>query len=57
MRNRFPAPAQGDAGARRVTAMIADSAGVAALLARSDFLATFPALLLACDMKPRACVT
>lgn len=51
MRNPFPAPAQGDAGARRVTAMIGDSAGVASLLARSDFLATFPALLLAWDME------
>lgn len=30
--------------------MIGDSAGVASLLAKSDFLATFPAMMLAFDM-------
>lgn len=52
MRNPFPAPSPGEAGGRRVSAMIGDSAGVASLLARSDFLATFPAMLLAWDMEP-----
>ncbi len=50
MRNPFPAPAAGEAGGRRVSAIIGDSAGVASLLARSDLLATFPAILLAWDM-------
>jgi DNA-binding transcriptional LysR family regulator len=50
MRNPFPVGPQGDAGARRVSAMIGDSAGVASLLAKSDFLATFPAMLLFWDM-------
>lgn len=48
--NPFPVAPRGDAGARRVSAMIGDSAGVASLLAKSDFLATFPAILLAWDM-------
>ncbi len=51
VRNPFPERAEGDAGARRVTAMIGDSAGIAPLLARSDFLATFPAMLLAWDLE------
>lgn len=51
MRNPFPATSQGDSGARRVSAMIGDSAGVASLLEKSDFLATFPAMLLAWDME------
>lgn len=50
MQNPFPAASQGDPGARRVSAMIGDSAGVASLLEKSDFLATFPAMLLAWDM-------
>jgi hypothetical protein len=37
MLNPFPVPAHGEAGARRVSAMIGDSAGVATLLAKSDF--------------------
>ncbi|WDR01343.1 LysR family transcriptional regulator [Devosia algicola] len=49
--NPFPVTPQDGAGARRVTAMIGDSAGVASLLAKSDFLATFPAMLLAWDME------
>lgn len=49
--NPFPVAPRGDAGARRVSAMIGDSAGVASLLAQSDFLATFPAMLLAWDME------
>jgi DNA-binding transcriptional LysR family regulator len=51
MRNPFPVAPQGDAGARRVSAMIGDSAGVASLLAKSDFLASFPAMLMAWDME------
>ncbi|MAN59699.1 MAG: LysR family transcriptional regulator [Flavobacteriaceae bacterium] len=51
MQNPFPVAAQDDPGSRRVSAMIGDSAGVASLLAKSDFLATFPALLLAWDME------
>lgn len=51
MRNPFPAGVQGAAGARRVSAMIGDSAGVASLVAKSDFLATFPAMLMAWDME------
>lgn len=51
VRNPFPAPVQGEAGGRRVSAMIGDSAGVASLLAKSDFLATFPATLMAWDME------
>ncbi|MDF1775041.1 MAG: LysR family transcriptional regulator [Rhizobiaceae bacterium] len=49
--NPFPVTPDSDAGARRVSAMIGDSAGVAPLLANSDFLATFPAVLLAWDME------
>lgn len=51
MQNPFPVVPQGATGARRVSAMIGDSAGVAALLANSDFLATFPAILMAWDME------
>lgn len=51
MQNPFPVTSQGDASARRVSAMIGDSAGVASLLEKSDFLATFPAILLAWDME------
>lgn len=51
MQNPFPVTPRDDAGARRVSAMIGDSAGVASLLAKSDFLATFPAILLAWDME------
>lgn len=54
MRNPFPVPSQGDAGARRVSAMIGDSAGVGSLLEKSDFLATFPTMLLAWDGGLRA---
>ncbi len=50
MQSPFPVMPKGDARARRVSAMIGDSAGVASLLAQSDFLATFPAMLLAWDM-------
>ncbi len=49
--NPFPLGSQGGARDRRVTGMIGDSAGVASLVARSDFLATFPAMLLARDME------
>jgi DNA-binding transcriptional LysR family regulator len=51
MHNPFPGSVQGEGDARRVSAMIGDSAGVASLLAKSDFLATFPAMLLAWDME------
>ncbi len=50
-RNPFPVAGGPDAAARRVSAIIGDSAGVASLLARSDFLGTFPAALLAWDME------
>lgn len=50
LRNPFPEPRGGNNGGRRVSAMIGDSAGVASILAQSDFLATFPAILLAWDM-------
>lgn len=51
MQNPFPSQDQRDARGRRVGAMIGDSAGVASLLAHSDFLGTFPAMLLAWDME------
>ena len=51
MQNPFPVTPRGDADARRVSAMIGDLAGVASLLEKSDFLATFPAILLAWDME------
>lgn len=51
MRNPFPQTSDSDVGSRRVTSMIGDSAGVASILANSDFLATFPAILLAWDME------
>ena len=51
MQNPFPVASQVDASGRRGTAMIGDSAGIASLLANSDFLATFPAVLLAWDME------
>ena len=51
MQNPFPVASQVDASGRRVTAMIGDSAGIASLLANSDYLATFPAVLLAWDME------
>lgn len=35
-----------------MSAMIGDSAGIASFLAKSDFLATFPALLMAWEMEP-----
>ncbi len=50
MGNPFPVSAPSDVAGRRVSAMIGDSAGVASILASSDFLATFPAVLLAWDM-------
>ncbi len=49
--NPFPVTPSAEAGERRVSAMIGDSAGIASLLASSDFLATFPAVLLAWDME------
>lgn len=51
MQNPFPVSPSSDVGGRRVSAMIGDSAGVASVLASSDFLATFPAILLAWDME------
>jgi DNA-binding transcriptional LysR family regulator len=51
VQNPFPVAPRDDAGTRRVSAMIGDSAGVASLLAKSDFLATFPPMLLAWDME------
>lgn len=49
--NPFPVTVQGDASTPRVSTMIGDSAGVASLLEKSNFLATFPAILLAWDME------
>ena len=54
--NPFPVDPASEAGGRRVSAMIGDSAGIASLLARSDFLATFPAVLLASDMQAHGLV-
>ena len=51
MQNPFPVSGSSDAETRRVSAMIGDSAGIASVLARSDFLATFPAILMAWDME------
>lgn len=48
----FPEEAKSIGTARRVGAIIADSAGVASILAQTDYLATFPAILLARDMAP-----
>ena len=50
MQNPFPISPSSNVGGRRVSAMIGDSAGVASILASSDYLATFPAVLLAWDM-------
>ena len=49
-RNPFAQTFGGRVDRRRISAMIADSSGVASILAHSDFLATFPAILLARDM-------
>ena len=51
MRNPFPEPSGESAGGRRVTMMVGDSAGLASVLANSDFLATYPAVLMAWDME------
>lgn len=50
MPNPFPASGSLDAELRRVSAMIGDSAGVASILAQTDFLATYPAILMAWEM-------
>ncbi len=50
MQNPFPVSGSSDAETRRVSAMIGNSAGIASILAQSDFLATFPAVLMAWDM-------
>lgn len=50
MQNPFPVPGSSGAETRRVSAMVGDSAGIASILGQSDFLATFPAMLLAWDM-------
>lgn len=47
----FPEATDSIGTVRRVSAMIADSSGVASILAQSDFLGTFPAILLAWDME------
>ncbi len=49
--NPFRDTGRPDGARRTIQTLIADSAGVAPILARSDFLATFPALLLAWDME------
>ena len=54
--NPFPVSGSPDAVTRRVSAMIGDSAGIASILAQSDFLATFPAVLMAWDMDAHGLV-
>lgn len=54
--NPFPVSGSSDAETRRVSAMIGESAGIASILAQSDFLATFPAILLAWDMEAHGLV-
>ncbi|SMX47925.1 LysR family transcriptional regulator [Maliponia aquimaris] len=56
MQNPFPVSGPSGGETRRVSAMIGDSAGVASILARSDFLATFPAILMAWDMEAHGLV-
>ena len=56
MQNPFPVTGPSDAGTRRVSAMIGDSAGMASILAQSDFLATCPAVLMAWDMDAHGLV-
>jgi hypothetical protein len=56
MQNPFPVSGSSDAETRRVSDMIGDSAVVASILAQSDFLATFPALLMAWDMEAHGLV-
>ena len=56
MQNPFPVSGSSDAETRRVGAMIGDSAGIASILAQSDFLATFPAVLMAWDMDAHGLV-
>ncbi len=56
MQNPFPVAGKSDDETRRVSAMIGDSAGIAAILAHSEFLATFPAVLMAWDMDAHGLV-
>ena len=56
MQNPFPVSGSSDAETRRVSAMVGDSAGIASIVAQSDFLATFPAALLAWDMDAHGLV-
>ncbi len=51
MPNPFEEGLRDDGVTRRIGALIADSSGVAAILAGTDMLGTFPALLLAWDME------
>ncbi|UPH71160.1 LysR family transcriptional regulator [Abyssibius alkaniclasticus] len=51
LRNPFSQTFGGSTDRRRITTMVADSSAVASILAQSDFIATFPALLLAWDME------
>lgn len=51
MRDPFAQTFAGPNDRRRITTMIADSSGIASILAQSDFLATFPSILLAWDME------
>lgn len=50
LRNPFSQTFATGTDLRRISMMIADSSGVASILAQSDFLGTFPAILLAWDM-------
>lgn len=51
LRNPFSQTFGGPNDPRRISAMIADSSGVGAILAQSDFLGTYPAMLMAWDME------
>jgi len=51
LRNPFSQTFGGPADQRRISTMVADSSAVASIIAQSDFIATFPALLLAWDME------
>jgi DNA-binding transcriptional LysR family regulator len=50
LRNPFSQTFGGAADRRRIVTMVADSSAVAPIIAQSDFIATFPALLVAWDM-------
>jgi DNA-binding transcriptional LysR family regulator len=51
LRNPFSQTFGGSTDRRRISTMVADSSAVASIIAQSDFIATFPALLMAWDME------